>query len=144
VGELIASIKKESAERNVDFQFVLTSRHWSNGLEEIIKSIVHPEVVVQSGLELLPYSQVAPSLHAVTPATRNAYVLELLRGKRCKSMVCCSSEQEAEQLGSFLVTFGLPNVLLASKQDPTALSGNLNILWCLIIFSELFCVRFAQ
>jgi hypothetical protein len=123
VGALIATIKKEAVERNANVQYVLTSRRWTNELDKVVKSIIHPEVILQSGLELLPYSQVAPSLHAVTPATRNAFVLELLRGKCCKSMVCCSSAEEAEHLGSFLISFGVTNVLLASKQDPSAING---------------------
>jgi hypothetical protein len=123
VGALIGSIKKEAAERNANVQYVLTSRRWTNELDEVVKSIIHPEVIMQSGLELLPYSEMAPNIHAVTPATRNAFVLELLRGKCCKSMVCCSSAEEAEHLGSFLMSFGVTNVLLASKQDPTAIIG---------------------
>jgi hypothetical protein len=134
VDALIGSIKKEAAERNANVQYVLTSRRWTNELDEVVKSIINPEVIMQSGLELLPYSEMAPNIHAVTPATRNAFVLELLRGKCCKSMVCCSSAEEAEHLGSFLISFGVTNVLVASKQDPTAINGiNYLILEYLII-----------
>lgn len=142
VRDLIAEIRKEEAESNAAVQFVLTSRRWSNALEELIMSITHPEVIMTSGLEILVYSQLAPSIHAATPDTRDALVLDLLRDKHCKSIVCCSTAEEAEHLGSFLTSSGLKNVLLAAKQDESAVIGLFAFLIkALLIFNIYRCKK---
>jgi hypothetical protein len=124
VGRLIADIRKEEvADSNDAMQIVLTSRRWSNEIETFVTSITHPEVIVPCGLELLAYGRMAPGIHPVTPDTRDAYVLELVRGKHCKSMVCCSTVEEAEGLSTFMISFGLTNVLLAVNQEQTAGNG---------------------
>jgi superfamily II DNA/RNA helicase len=129
VCKLVADIAMAATSGKALVQTVLTSRGWSEDLIQIIRSFTPPGLIVQSGLELLAYCQVAPRLHAVTPASRNAIVLELLRGTISKSVVCCSSAEEAEHLWSFLKSFGVTNVLLASKQDATAINGNVSIIF---------------
>lgn len=116
--ELIADIRKEEAESKAEsVQFVLTSRRWSDAVEKFANSLVHPTVIISSGVEMLVYSKVVPEVHLVTPDTKDALVQDLLVVKCSKSIVCCSTAEEAERLGSLLASRGLKNVLLATRND---------------------------
>jgi len=127
--DIATMCKEELATREfqVDIQYIVTSRQWSYPLEDfVVSNLKQPVAMLSTGLEILAYANISPSVKAITPDTRCSTAMEIVKSSEGaqKMVVCCSTCSEADLLHASLCKF-FPSVLLASSSvDQQTLSCN--------------------